>query len=133
MANAEHGTGSRNGSTVHEPEHVSHGDADLTALLARLGDDVVNLVDGKLGLIKLDVEEQVRAYARTLYARAAAAVVIAVGVTLVAAGIAFGVTSLVPPSIDPLVARALAFGAVGVVGVAAGVMALSWSSEGRRG
>jgi uncharacterized membrane protein YqjE len=116
--------GFRNGAPVSEPEHVRPGDADLTALLARLGDDVVRLVDGKLSLIKLDVEEQVRAHVRAVTVGAIAAVVVAVGVTLVAAGVAFAVAAALPASLDPLLARAIAFALVGAVGIGAGVAVL---------
>ncbi len=124
MATADPGSGLRNGSRTHEPEHVGHTNADVAALLARLGDDVVRLVDGKLGLVKLDVEEQMRDYAGRLATRAVAAVVVAVGVTLAAAGLAFGVAALLPASLDPLLARAAAFASVGTVGVAAGLVVL---------
>lgn len=133
MATADSGTGVRNGSRTHEPEHVRGSDADVTALFARLGDDVVRLVDGKLGLIKLDVEEQIRGYARGLATKAVAAVVVAVGVTLAAAGLAFGVAALFPASLDPLLARAAAFAIVGAVGVGAGMVVLKRGDGVRRG
>lgn len=121
---ADSAGGLRNGARVREPEHVRHGDADVTALLARLGDDVVRLVDGKLSLIKLDVEEQIRDYARVLTVRAVAAVVVAVGVTLVAAGVAFAIAAALPPSLEPLLARSIAFALVGALGVGTGVAVL---------
>jgi hypothetical protein len=133
MATGDSGTGLGNGSRAHEPEHLRRSDADVTALLARLGDDVVRLVDGKLGLIKLDVEDQIRAHARSLTSRAIAAVVVAVGVTLAAAGLAFGVAAALPASLDPLVARAIAFALVGVAGVGAGVVVLKRGGEVPRG
>jgi len=133
MATGDTGTGLRNGSRAQEPEHLRRSDADVTALLARLGDDVVRLVDGKLGLIKLDVEDQIRAHARSLTSRAIAAVVVAVGVTLAAAGLAFGVAAALPASLDPLVARAIAFALVGVAGVGAGVVVLKRGGEPRHG
>ena len=133
MATAESGPGLRNGSRSDEPEHVRSSDADVTALLARLGDDVVRLVDGKLGLIKLDVEEQIRDYAKGLATRAVAAVVVAVGVTLAAAGLAFGVAALLPASLAPLLARAVAFALVGAVGVGAGVFVLKRGDGARHG
>ena len=123
----------RNGARAREPEHVGRSDVDVAALLARLGDDVARLVDGKLSLIKLDVEEQVRDYARRLTVRGIAAVVVAVGVTLVAAGAAFGVAAALPASLEPLLARAIAFAVVGGVGVAAGVVVLGRTGGAQHG
>lgn len=127
------GSGLRNGARGREPEHERRSDADVTALLARLGDDVVRLVDGKLGLIKLDVEDQIRDYGRMLAARALAALVVAVGVTLLAAGVAFAVAAAFPASLEPLLARAIAFALIGAVGVGGGVAFLRRKGEARHG
>ena len=125
--------GLRNGARAREPEHPDGRAADVTALLARLGDDVVRLVDGKLGLIRLDVEEQIRDYARMLTVRAIAAVVVAVGVTLVAAGAAFAVAATLPDSLEPLLTRAIAFALVGATGIGAGVVVLRRKGGARHG
>lgn len=129
MALAE-STSGLHGSRMQEPEPVSRTDADATALLARLGDDVVRFVDGKLGLIKLDVEEQIRGYAGGLATRALAAIVAVVGSTLMAVGLAFAVAALFPGSLDPLLARAVAFALVGAVAGGAGMLVLR--RDGRR-
>lgn len=115
---------SADGARVREPEHAGRVDDDLTALLARLGDDVVTLVESKLGLLKLDVEAQVQGYAREATTRALAAAIVAIGVALLAAGLAFTVAWLLPASLDPLLARALAFGGIGALGIGGGLVVL---------
>ena len=107
------------------PEHAGRVDDDLTALLARLGEDVVTLVDSKLGLLKLDLEAQVRGYARDAFMRVVAAVIAAVGVGLFAAGLAFVVVWFLPASLDPLLARALACAAIGTLAIGTGAIVLS--------
>jgi len=108
---------------VREPIHVGKTE-ELPALVARLGDDVLRLLDGKLGLFKLDMEEQARGYARELLLGAVAALVIAGGVILAAAGLAFAVAYLLPSQLDPLLLQALAFGTIGVIASFAGWVAL---------
>lgn len=105
-------------ATESRPRHSEHAgrvDDDLTGLLARLGDDAVTLIDSKLGLLKLDVEAEVRRYARGALAHAAWAAVGVIGVALVATGLAFALAWSLPSSLDPLLARALAFGGIGLV------------------
>lgn len=97
---------------------------DLPGLVARLGDEIATLVDGKIRLLKLDLEDEVRAYARRLMFAALGAVGVAVGVTLAAVSMAFGLAHLLPASLDPLLVRALAFGVVAVLGVASGGIVL---------
>jgi hypothetical protein len=99
-------------------------DDDLPTLVARLGEDVLGLLDSKLGLIKLDVEQEVRGYGRVLLTQALAAAVVAVGVALGAAGVAFALAWLLPSALDPLLGKALAFGAVGLVGIGGGLLVL---------
>jgi hypothetical protein len=108
------------------PRHVVPEAApdDLPGLIARLGDEIATLVDGKLRLLKLDLEEEVRAYARGVMIAALGAVAVAVGVTLAAVSLAFGIAHLLPASLDPLLVRALAFAVVAVLGVASGALVL---------
>lgn len=108
--------------------HPEPAGADLTALLARLGDDVVTLIDSKLGLLKLDVEAEVRRYEHAALARVAWAAVGVIAVAFVATGLAFVVAWGLPSSLDPRLAHALAFGGIGVLGVAAAWMVLGRSA-----
>ena len=86
---------------------------DLPELVANLGNDLVRLLDGKLGLLKIDLEEQARGYVRELLVTVAAAIVVAGGLLLVAAGLSFALAYLLPSRLDPLLLRALAFATVG--------------------
>src|SRR5918911_4828069 len=55
---------------------------DLPAMFGRLGDDVMAMLDAKLGLIKIELKEEAGVYART-------AALMAVGGVLAAVGFAF--------------------------------------------
>ena len=55
---------------------------DLPAMFGRLGDDVMAMLDAKLGLFKLELREEARVYTRT-------AALMAVGGVLAAVGFAF--------------------------------------------
>lgn len=88
---------------------------DLPELVAHLGNDLVRLLDGKLGLLKIDLEEQARGYVRELLVTVTAAIVAAGGLLLVAVGLSFTLAYLLPSSLDPLLLRALAFAVVGSV------------------
>ncbi len=111
-------------SRLHEAVLAGRTDEDLTALVAKLGDDLLRLVDGKLGLMKLDIEDEARRYGRELVAWAMAAVVIAVGLAACVASLAFALASVLPVALDPLLQRAVAFGAVGLFGIVAGWIVL---------
>ena len=65
----------------------------LPALFGRLGDNVMQLVDTKLSLIKVELKEDAAFYARNSALMAVGAVVAAVGFVLVNVAIAFFIAS----------------------------------------
>ena len=96
---------------------------DLPALVARLGEDVLRLVDSKLSLLRLEIEAEARGYVKSALGLAIAAVVATVGIVLVATALAFAVGHLLPADrFDPLILRALAFGLVGALCVVVGLL-----------
>ncbi len=98
----------------HPREAVPVGTGEeLPELVAQLGNDLLRLIDGKLGLLKLDLEDAARGYLRHLVLAATAALVMAGGLILGAAGLAFALASFLPGGLDPLHARAIAFGTIG--------------------
>jgi Putative Actinobacterial Holin-X, holin superfamily III len=74
------------------------GGESLPGLLGRVGEDLATLLDAKLGLLKLEVEEDMRAYARGGVAIGLGSVVAAVGFGLFNIGIAFIMSVLIADS-----------------------------------
>ncbi len=66
----------------------------LPELVGRLGDDVMQLFDAKLNLLKVEIKEDVNAYVRGMVALAAAGGVAAIGFLLLNVAGAFGVSTL---------------------------------------
>ena len=66
----------------------------LTSLVSRLGDDVMQLFDTKLSLLKVEVREEVNQLARGGITVALGAIIAAIGFALVNVAIAFGVSTL---------------------------------------
>ncbi|CAN5778217.1 hypothetical protein BH18ACI4_BH18ACI4_19710 [soil metagenome] len=64
------------------------------ALVGRLGDDVMQLFDTKLSLLKVELKEEANAYARGGIAIALGGVVSAVGFALLNVAVAFAVSTL---------------------------------------
>ncbi|MGI9165779.1 MAG: phage holin family protein [Pyrinomonadaceae bacterium] len=66
----------------------------LTGLVSRLGDDVMQLFDTKLSLLKVEIKEEVNAYARGGIAISLGGIVAAVGFAFVNIAVAFAVSTL---------------------------------------
>jgi uncharacterized membrane protein YqjE len=67
---------------------------NLPALLGRLGDDVMRLVDTKLSLVKVELKEDASFYARNAALTAVGAIIAAIGFALVNVAIAFFISTL---------------------------------------
>ena len=67
---------------------------NIPGLLSRLGEDVTELLDTKLSLLKVEVKEDVQSYIRGGVMIAVGAVVALVGFALVNVAVAFGVSTL---------------------------------------
>jgi hypothetical protein len=70
------------------------GDESLAGLLGRVGEDLATLLDAKLGLLKIEIEEDIRAYARGGVAIGVGSVIAAVGFALLTVGIGFVISAL---------------------------------------
>lgn len=66
----------------------------LPGLVSRLGEDVMQLFDTKLSLLKVEIKEEANAYARAGIAISLGAIVAAVGFALLNVAVAFGVSTL---------------------------------------
>ena len=66
----------------------------LPTLVGRLGEDVMQLFDTKLSLLKVEIKEEANTYARGAVTLALGGIVAAVGFALLNVAIAFGVSTL---------------------------------------
>ncbi len=66
----------------------------LPSLVTRLGDDVMQLFDTKISLLKVEIKEEANAFARAGTMIAVGGVIAAIGFALVNVAIAFGVSIL---------------------------------------
>ena len=69
-------------------------DESLPSLFSRLGDDVMQLFDTKVSLLKVEIKEEANAYARVVTMIAIGAVIATVGFALLNVAIAFAVSTL---------------------------------------
>ena len=70
------------------------GGESLPSLIGRLGEDIVTLLETKLGLLKLEIKEDVNAYLRGLVSIGVGGIVAVVGFSLLNVAIAFLVSAL---------------------------------------
>ena len=96
----------------------------LPALVGRLGEDLATLIDSKLSLLKLELQEDLRSYVWGLIRLGGGVLVTAVGVGLVSAAIALFLSSFLATALDlsPPAAYALGFLLVGMVFVVGGLV-----------
>jgi uncharacterized membrane protein YqjE len=66
----------------------------LPSLVGRLGDDVMQLFDTKLSLLKVELKEEATAYARGAIAIALGGVVAGIGFALLNVAVAFAISTL---------------------------------------
>jgi hypothetical protein len=70
------------------------GGESLPGLLGRVGEDLATLLDAKFSLLKIEIEEDIRAYARGGVAIGVGSVIAAVGFALLNVGIGFLISAL---------------------------------------
>src|SRR6185312_122726 len=66
----------------------------LPSLFSRLGDDVMQLFDTKMSLLKVELKEEANTYARSVAMIAVGGVIAAVGFALLNVAVAFGILVL---------------------------------------
>ncbi len=92
----------------------------LPGLFGRLGDDVMRLLDAKLGLLKVELKEEASVYGRTTAMMAVGGVVAAIGFALLNVAVAFFVARLFFMSFTPPISYALGFLVTGALYLAVG-------------
>ena len=91
-------------------------DESVPGLLGRVGDDLATLLDAKLGLLKIEIEEDIRACARGGVAIGLGSVIAAVGFVLLNVGIGFLISALFEHTqLSPPMKYALGFLITGVM------------------
>src|SRR6185436_20333252 len=82
-------------STALTPEVMQGSDNEtLPSLFGRLGDDVMQLFDTKMSLLKVELKEEANAYARGGAMIAVGGVIAAIGFALLNVAVAFGISIL---------------------------------------
>jgi uncharacterized membrane protein YqjE len=67
---------------------------NLPTLFGRLGDDVMQLFDTKMSLLKVEIKEEANAYARSGVMIAVGGIIAAIGFALLNVALAFGISTL---------------------------------------
>jgi uncharacterized membrane protein YqjE len=97
------------------------GGQSLPSLIGRLGEDIVTLLETKLGLLKLEIKEDVNAYLHGLVSVGVGGIIAAVGFSLLSVAIAFLVSALFEETLlSQPVKYALGFMITGVIYLAIG-------------
>jgi uncharacterized membrane protein YqjE len=105
-------------STAAAPATTSMTGGDieaLPALVGRLGDDVMKLLDTKLSLLKVEVKEDADAYIRGGVMIGIGGVVAAIGFALLNVAVALGVAALMPEDWSQPARYAVGFVITGLV------------------
>ena len=104
-------------STAAAPATTSMGGEieALPALVGRLGDDVMKLLDTKLSLLKVEVKEDADAYIRGGVMIGVGGVIAAVGFALLNVAVALGVAALMPEDWSQPARYAVGFVVTGLV------------------
>ena len=87
----------------------------LPAMLGRLGDNVMTLVDAKIGLAKVELKEEAAAYGSKIALIAVGGVLAAIGFALLNVAIAFFMARLFFYSFTPPISYALGFVVTGAL------------------
>ena len=87
----------------------------LPAMIGKLGDQVMTLVDAKLGLVKVELKEEAAAYGSNIAMIVAGGMIAAIGFALLNVAIALFMARLFFYSFTPPVSYALGFVVTGVL------------------
>jgi|ERR1043166_36287 uncharacterized membrane protein YqjE len=84
----------RAATTAFTPQVMEKADESLPSLVTRLGDDVMQLFDAKLSLLKVEIKEEAQNYARSGIMIAMGGVIAAIGFALLNVALALGISTL---------------------------------------
>ena len=81
-------------STTVMTAGADKSDESLPSLFSRLGDDVMQLFDTKMSLLKVEIKEEATEYARDGVMIGAGGIIAAIGFALLNVALAFGISTL---------------------------------------
>jgi uncharacterized membrane protein YqjE len=81
-------------TTPDDASMMRNGGESFPALISRLGDDLMQLINSQLALFKLELKEEASTYARGAALIAVGGVIAVIGFALLNVAIAFGVSTL---------------------------------------
>ncbi|HEX8634875.1 MAG TPA: phage holin family protein [Pyrinomonadaceae bacterium] len=103
-------------ATAAAPATAQQADIEgLPAMLGRLSDQVMTLVDAKIGLVKVELKEEAAAYGSKVAMIAVGGVLAAIGFALLNVAVAFFMARLFFYSFTPPISYALGFVVTGVL------------------
>jgi uncharacterized membrane protein YqjE len=112
--------------TASTPEILPKEDESLPSLFGRLGDDVMQLFDTKLSLLKVEIKEEANEYARDGIMIGVGGVIAAIGFALFNVAVAFGISTLFANvDISQPAKYAIGFLAAGVLYLIVGVILIT--------
>ena len=101
-------------------------DESLPSLFSRLGDDVMQLFDTKLSLLRVELKEEANEYARDGIMIGAGGIIAAIGFALLNVALAFGISTLLANvDISQPARYAIGFLAAGVLYMVIGVILIT--------
>jgi uncharacterized membrane protein YqjE len=109
------------------PETSSKSGETLPEMITRLGQELVEMVEARLALLKLEIVENVEAIARQGLLMVLGGVLACVGLGLLWLSLGFVVAVLLPADLGQPARYALGFAAVALVALPAGVI-VAWKS-----
>jgi uncharacterized membrane protein YqjE len=80
--------------TASTPAVTPKSDESLPSLFSKLGDDVMQLFDTKLSLLKVEIREEANEYARDGMMIGVGGIIAAIGFALLNVALAFGISTL---------------------------------------
>lgn len=108
------------GTAIHKGAEQAE---NVPVLLTRLGDDLMQLFDTKMSLLKIEVQEDVNAFLLSAIGIAIAGAIALIGVALASVAIAIGIsTLLVNTSLTPTGRYGVSFAGVGLTYLIAGAI-----------
>jgi len=108
------------------PEVIQKADESLPSLFGRLGDDVMQLFDTKLSLLKVEIKEEANEYARDGVMIGVGGVIAAIGFALFNVAVAFGISTLFANvDISQPAKYAIGFLAAGVLYLIVGIIVIT--------
>jgi uncharacterized membrane protein YqjE len=115
--------------STNEAQQVSNKD-NLPNLIGHLGEDIIPLLDSKLGLLKIEIKEDITAYLRSTLSIGIGSVITIIGFSLVNIAFAFLLSSLFDRTqLSQAVKFTLGFALTGLIYLMIGIFIIRWAKN----